>query len=81
MLTKEDLGVTDSGIIRMRRALIKAARELRDHNTLPPAVNRPGLYGVRSTCLMVPDGVNRIEASREQQWVSVNEPPKLQALA
>ena len=35
---KEHLGVTDSGIIRMRRLFIKYARELRDNGTIPPAL-------------------------------------------
>jgi phenylpropionate dioxygenase-like ring-hydroxylating dioxygenase large terminal subunit len=77
----EHLGVTDSGIIRMRRLLLKAARDLRDHGTTPPAVDNPELYMVRSACVVLPDGVNGIEAAREQMWAAVEQPPKLEARA
>jgi hypothetical protein len=75
----EHLGVTDSGIIRMRRLLIKHARELRDNGALPPAVDQPELYRVRSACVILPDGVDGIEATQAQQWQSLSEPPKLEA--
>jgi nitrite reductase/ring-hydroxylating ferredoxin subunit len=77
----EHLGVTDSGIIRMRRLLLKAARDLRDHGTTPPAVDNPELYMVRSACVILPDGVNGIDAARDQMWAAVEEPPKLEARA
>ena len=74
----EHLGVTDSGIIRMRRLLIKAARDLRDKNQLPPAVDNPELYRIRSSCVILPNGVDGIEASRQAMWRDVVEPPKLE---
>ena len=76
---KEHLGVTDSGIIRMRRLLIKYARELREDGTLPPGVDAPHLYRVRSACAMVPDGVDGIEATHHEMWQGVTgEPPKIE---
>jgi nitrite reductase/ring-hydroxylating ferredoxin subunit len=71
----EHLGVTDSGIIRMRRLLIKAARDLRDHGTLPPAVDRPELYRVTTAGEILPNGVDGIAATLPQQWRTVTEPP------
>jgi hypothetical protein len=77
----EHLGVTDSGIIRMRRLLINHARALRDHGTLPPAVDKPELYRVRSACVIYPDGVDGIEASKNLQWQALAEAPRLEAKA
>jgi hypothetical protein len=77
----EHLGVTDSGIIRMRRLLINHARALRDHGTPPPAVDKPELYRVRSACVIYPDGVDGIDASKDFQWQSLAEAPKLEAKA
>ena len=76
----EHLGVTDSGIIRMRRLLIKAARELRDNGTPAPAVDRPELYRVTTAGEILRNGVDGIEATLPQQWRAVKaEPPKVQA--
>jgi hypothetical protein len=75
----EHLGVTDSGIIRMRRLLIKAARDLRDKGIVPVTVDRPELYRVQSACVILPDGVNGIEATREQMWSGVAAAPKVAA--
>jgi hypothetical protein len=72
---KEHLGVTDSGIIRLRRLLVKHAKALRDHGTLPPAVDKPDLYLVRSACAVLPDGVDGIQATMDMQWKSLTESP------
>jgi hypothetical protein len=40
----EHLGPGDLMISRTRRRLLQAARELRDHGTLPPGADRPELY-------------------------------------
>jgi phthalate 4,5-dioxygenase oxygenase subunit len=76
---KEHLGVTDSGIIRMRRLLIRAARELQENATVPVAVDKPESYKVRSGGIVLPNGVPGIEATLPQQWRAVAaEPPKVQ---
>jgi phenylpropionate dioxygenase-like ring-hydroxylating dioxygenase large terminal subunit len=41
--TKEHLGASDAAIVRMRRRLINAAKEL-ENNELPPGVADPALY-------------------------------------
>ncbi|ODU04503.1 MAG: hypothetical protein ABS81_09515 [Pseudonocardia sp. SCN 72-86] len=46
--SKENLGASDLGIIRMRRMLLKAARALRDDKVHPPTADRPELYAVRA---------------------------------
>jgi phenylpropionate dioxygenase-like ring-hydroxylating dioxygenase large terminal subunit len=71
----EHLGVTDSGIIRMRRLLIKATKDLRDKGTVPPGVDKPELYRIRSVCAVLPNGVNGIEATRDIQFQNVTEQP------
>ncbi len=46
--SKENLGASDLGIIRMRRMLLKAARALRDDKERPPSSDRPELYAIRA---------------------------------
>jgi len=79
----EHLGVTDSGIIRMRRLLIKHARALRDEGKIPPAVDNPELYRVTTACALLPNSVvDGIEATKDMQWsVLTQEPSKLIARA
>jgi nitrite reductase/ring-hydroxylating ferredoxin subunit len=74
----EHLGVTDLGIIRMRRLLIKAAKALRDQGTVPPGVDNPQVYKVRSGAIVLPNGVHGIDATKNLQWKALTEePPKL----
>jgi phenylpropionate dioxygenase-like ring-hydroxylating dioxygenase large terminal subunit len=76
----EHLGVTDSGIIRMRRLLLKATKELRDHGAVPPGVDNPEVYKVRSGAAILPNGVNGVLATKELQWKALTEePPKVEA--
>ena len=69
----EHLGVTDSGIIRMRRLFVKYTKELRDHGTTPPGVDNPGVYRVRSGGIVLPNGVNGLEATQDLQWQALRE--------
>jgi hypothetical protein len=62
--TLEHLGTTDSMIIQTRRRLIDAAKALRDHGTIPPGVDNPGLYRLRSGGALLPRGVNGLEVLR-----------------
>ncbi|MGE5139555.1 MAG: hypothetical protein ACM3JD_08850, partial [Rudaea sp.] len=70
---QEHLGVTDSGIIRMRRLFVKYARELRDKRTVPPGVDKPEVYRVRSGGIVLPNGVDGIEATKDLQWRGLRE--------
>src|SRR5207248_775895 len=54
----EHLGTTDSMIIRTRRRLIKAAEAYRDTGVLPPGVNNPEMYAVRSGWTVLPNGTD-----------------------
>jgi hypothetical protein len=71
----EHLGVTDTGIIRMRRLLANAAKAHRDHGTLPPGVDKPELYRMRSICTVLPNGVEGISATRDFQYEPVKSAP------
>jgi phenylpropionate dioxygenase-like ring-hydroxylating dioxygenase large terminal subunit len=76
----EHLGVTDSGIIRMRRLFIKHTRALRDHGVMPPGVDNADVYKVRSGSIILPNGVNGIAATKDLQWKALTEePPVLEA--
>ena len=50
----EHLGTTDAMIIRVRRRLLDAAKALREHGTVPPGVDSPGIYRQRSGWALVP---------------------------
>jgi hypothetical protein len=71
----EHLGVTDAGIIRMRRLLIRATKALRDEGTIPPGVDNPQVYKVRSGGIILPNGVSGIEATKDLQWKALTEEP------
>jgi nitrite reductase/ring-hydroxylating ferredoxin subunit len=59
--TQEHLGTSDAMIIRARRALITAAKDLRDSGKLPPGVENPSLYRMRSGGALLPRGVPGME--------------------
>src|SRR5712692_5342354 len=61
----EHLGTCDSMVIRTRRLLLNAARVLRDHGTVPPAVDTPEVFATRTGGLLLPDGADWYEGSRE----------------
>ena len=63
--TREHLGTTDQLIIRTRRRLIAAAKELREHGTTPPGVDSPELYRQRSGDLTLPRAVDWWEGTKE----------------
>ncbi len=54
--TKEHLGTADAALIRVRRRLINAARALGEQGTMPPGVDEPELYRVRSCMAVLPKG-------------------------
>jgi hypothetical protein len=62
---QEHLATTDAMIIRTRRRLISAAKALRDNGTVPPGVDEPGLYRMRSGGAILPKGVDGLEVLRD----------------
>ncbi|MGH2363767.1 MAG: Rieske 2Fe-2S domain-containing protein [Chloroflexota bacterium] len=61
----EHLGTSDGMVIRVRRRLIAAARALEQDGTIPPGVDEPQAYGVRSGGVYLPDGSDWLEATKD----------------
>lgn len=68
--TKERLGTTDAMIIRVRRILMRAARELQEHGTVPPTVDHPELYRVKGWSCIQPHGSDWMALGKEKNWLS-----------
>jgi nitrite reductase/ring-hydroxylating ferredoxin subunit len=71
--SKEHLGTTDSMIIRVRRQLIQAAKDLREKGTVPPGVDNPGVYRQRSGWALVPEEQDFWEVLRPLREAFQNE--------
>ena len=56
--TLEHLCTSDAAIIKVRRKLIDAARALRDFGTVPPGVENPEWYALRSCNVSLPPGAD-----------------------
>jgi phthalate 4,5-dioxygenase len=65
--TKEHLGTSDLMVIRLRQLLLRHARRLRESGEVPPAVDNPEVYAVRSGGVVLPNGINGIEATQDLQ--------------
>jgi phthalate 4,5-dioxygenase oxygenase subunit len=63
--SREHLGTTDQLIIRTRRRMIAAARELRDEGVIPPGVDNPEFYTHRSGGVILPRNVDWWDATRD----------------
>ena len=61
-------------VIRTRKRLIDAARALRDRGEIPPGVDDPGVYQVRSGGAILPRGADWLEATRELRRAGVTHP-------
>ena len=59
--TQEHLATTDGMIIQTRRKLINAAKALRENGTIPPGVQKPELYRMRSGGALLPKGADGLE--------------------
>jgi phthalate 4,5-dioxygenase len=66
--TQEHLATSDLMVIRLRRLLLKAARELRADGTVPIGVDNPEVYyGVRSGGIVLPNGIDGVAATHDLQ--------------
>jgi phthalate 4,5-dioxygenase oxygenase subunit len=65
--SREHLGHTDAMITRVRKKLLTAAKALRDHDTVPPAVDAPDVYRVRPGWTTLPKEIDWWEATRDQR--------------
>jgi len=60
--SQEHLGTTDAMLIRVRRRLLNAARDLVDLGVVPPGVDNPEVYGIRSGGILLPEGADWLES-------------------
>jgi phenylpropionate dioxygenase-like ring-hydroxylating dioxygenase large terminal subunit len=72
--TQEHLGSSDAMIIRTRKRLLDAARALRDTGQVPPGVDAPAVYAVRSGGVVLPRGADWIDATRELRRAGIEHP-------
>jgi hypothetical protein len=61
----ERLGSSDAMVIKVRQRLLSAAKVLRDHGAVPPTVDRPDLYGVRSGGIVLSRDADWLDATRD----------------
>jgi phthalate 4,5-dioxygenase oxygenase subunit len=72
--TAERLGSTDAMIIRTRRRLIGAAVALQDRGTVPPGVDDPAAYRLRSGGVVLPADADWTTATQPLQEAFVDHP-------
>ncbi len=72
--TQEHLGTSDLMVIRTRKRLIDAAKALQDRGQLPPGVDDPEVYRVRSGGIVLPRGADWIEATADLRRAGVEHP-------
>jgi phthalate 4,5-dioxygenase len=74
--SREHLGTSDAMVIRTRRRLINAASSLRDQAKLPPGIDDPDIYRVRSGGVILPVSADWLNATRELRQAFVNHTPQ-----
>jgi phthalate 4,5-dioxygenase oxygenase subunit len=75
--SREHLGTSDSMIIRTRRRWIAVARAFAEHDILPPNVDDPRAYRLRSGETILPRSADWWDGSRELREKSLSHPPEL----
>jgi hypothetical protein len=78
--TREHMGTTDATVIRVHRRLIQAAKAMRDHGTVPPGVEHPELYKVRSVATILPGDADWLEALADWRFARTNERPNVETM-
>jgi len=73
--SREHLGTTDAMIIRVRRKLLAAAKALNEHGAVPPGVDEPRFYRMRSGWVVLPKNTDWWEATRDQREAFRKEAP------
>jgi phenylpropionate dioxygenase-like ring-hydroxylating dioxygenase large terminal subunit len=72
--SKEHLSSADAMVIRVRRRLIAAVQAHMRSGIVPPGVDDPEVYRVRSGGLFLPTGADWVEATRELRKAFVEHP-------
>lgn len=73
--SREHLGTSDLGVIRVRQQLIAAATMLRDQGAAPRSAEDPSVYGVRGAAVLIPATQSWFDASEEHRRVSAGVNP------
>ena len=72
--SREHLGSSDAMVIRVRRRLIAAVQAHMRSGAVPPGVDHPETYRVRSGGVFLADGADWVEATRELRKAFVDHP-------
>jgi phthalate 4,5-dioxygenase len=72
--SREHLGSTDAMVIRVRRRLIAAVQAYMRSGAVPPGVDDPDVYRVRSGGVFLPEGADWVESTRELRQAFVEHP-------
>jgi phenylpropionate dioxygenase-like ring-hydroxylating dioxygenase large terminal subunit len=72
--TQEHLGTSDLMIARTRQRLLRAMKAFRDAGTIPPGVDDPEVYRVRSGGALLPRDADWLEATAERRMAFVDHP-------
>jgi hypothetical protein len=72
--TQEHLGTADVMIIRTRQRIIRAAKALREAGVVPPGVDEPEVYRVRTGGIFLPKDADWLEATKELRKAFVEHP-------
>ncbi|MBV9174149.1 MAG: (2Fe-2S)-binding protein [Chloroflexi bacterium] len=72
--SQEHLGTTDAMVIRVRRRLIAAVQAHMKYGTVPPGVDDPTVYRVRSGGVILPPDADWVESTRELRQAFVEHP-------
>ena len=78
--THEHLGTSDHMVIRTRKRLIDAAQALRDTGKVPPGVDDPSVYAVRSGGVVLPRAADWIEATQTLRKAGLRHPELTRAV-
>jgi phthalate 4,5-dioxygenase len=71
---QEHLGTSDAMVIRVRRRVIAAIKAHMQHGTVPPGVDHPEAYRVRSGGVLLPEGADWVDSTRELRKAFVDHP-------
>jgi len=71
---QERLGTSDAMVIRVRRRLLAAVKAHMQYGTVPPGVDTPDAYRVRSGGVLLPEGTDWVSATSSLRQAFVDHP-------
>ena len=71
---REHLGTSDMMIIQTRRRLLNAAKALAEQGIVPPTVDNPAVYGLRSGGVVLPRAAHWVEQTKHLRQAFVHHP-------